>query len=121
MELRSEANSTLRVTALLEFMVDSKNLQARRSQKSIRPMINYSTWNKLKMILQFTYASSYREDVPFEGNATDATPRVPGRDFSHRLQFYISSNFHSSTSSRDTVRECVNESNSGQRCHLQGS
>jgi len=28
----------LRVTALLEFMVDSKNLQARRSQKSIRPM-----------------------------------------------------------------------------------
>ena len=36
--LTTQPLEALRVTALLEFMVDSRNLEARRSQKSMRPM-----------------------------------------------------------------------------------
>ena len=86
-----KANLTLRVTALFEFMVDSKNLQARRSQKSIRPEISHTIHRSQRR--WSTYACSYGEDVSFERNTSDAAARVTGGDLSHRLQchFMISS------------------------------
>ena len=86
-----KVNLTLRVTALFEFMVDSKNLQARRSQKSIRPEISHTIHRSQRR--WSTYACSYGEDVSFERNTSDAAARVAGGDLSHRLQchFMISS------------------------------
>ena len=89
MKVRSRANFTLSVTARFEFMVLSKNLQARRSQKSMRPVMRFNTRRWPLWI--FTYAGSYGENVSFEGDTADATPRVARGDFSHRLQFDISS------------------------------